>query len=279
MWGGFGIYFKALSDVSPLEILGHRVIWSAVFLAILVTLWGKWTNLLSAVSHPRQFLSFCLSASLITINWGFYIYAIVSGQALEGSMGYFIMPLVAVGLGTVFLSERFNKVQVIAIIMALSGVIYQIVSYGKFPLIALALAFSFGLYGMLRKQSTADSVTGLFIETLIITPFALGALFYWGYQGDLAFLTGGLNLQLLLILAGPVTAAPLILFAFGAQRMRYSTVGLLQYINPTCQFCLAIFIFNEAFTETDLITFACIWVGLIIYSTNVYLQTRRVRPS
>ncbi|SCA55439.1 RarD protein, DMT superfamily transporter [Candidatus Terasakiella magnetica] len=274
LWGAFGLYFKALSEVSALEVLCHRIVWSVAFLALIITLTKKWPHVAEILANRKRLFLFALSAMLISINWGVYIYAVISGQALEGSMGYFIMPLVAVLLGAVFFAERFSKMQGLAIGLALLGVLYQILAYGKLPWIAVSLALSFGFYGMLRKKSPAESVVGLFLETLIMTPIAL---FYMGFlfsQNALYFTTANIDMQGLLMLAGPVTAVPLILFAFGARQLRYSTVGILQYINPTCQFLLAIFIFLEPFELDKLVTFGFIWAGVLLYSMSIWQQSR-----
>ncbi|NVK19359.1 MAG: EamA family transporter RarD [Methylocystaceae bacterium] len=274
-WGFFTLYFNALSEVPPLEILSHRIIWSVGLLAFIVTFLRKWPEIIPILLNPRKLAIYGLSALLISLNWGTYIYAVVSGQALEGSMGYFIMPLFAVLLGGIFFGERFSKTQTIAIILAMAGVFYKVAGLGEFPIIALTLALSFGTYGMLRKKASADAISGLFLETLLISPIAVGFMIYWAQTGQFYFLNADLDMQLLLILAGPVTAFPLILFAFGARKLRYSTVGLLQYINPTVQFLLAIYVLGEEFNLHDLMTFGCIWAGLALYSQSIYVQSRQ----
>ena len=275
-WGLFSLYFKALDQVSALEILCHRIVWAMVLLSIIITFIRKWHEVIPIITNPRKLGIYALSATLISLNWGFYIYAVVSGQALEGSMGYFIMPLVAVILGGIFFAERFSTAQIIAVLMAFCGVFYQIWQFGDVPWIALTLAFSFGFYGMLRKKAAADSIVGLFLETMLISPIALIAMAYWASQGQLSFIqSGDMGLSGLLMLAGPITAIPLALFAFGARRLRYSTVGLLQYINPTSQFFIAIFIFKEEFDLHNLVTFGFIWAGLALYSQHTYLESRR----
>lgn len=274
-WGALGLYYKALDHISALEILSHRIVWSVALLVLIVSFNRKWDDVTAILFAPKKLSLFALSALLISINWGFYIYAIVSAQALEGSMGYFIMPLVAVAIGGLFFGERFSKAQIISIALALCGVAFQVISYGQFPWIALTLALSFGFYGMLRKKAPANSVVGLFLETLLISPIALSYLVYCQMNGTLYFLSAPSEMIGLLMLAGPLTAIPLILFAFGARNLRYSTVGLLQYINPTCQFLLAIFIFKEEFDISNLITFSLIWTGLLLYSQDSLRQTRR----
>lgn len=278
MWGSFGLYFKSLDHVTPLEILSHRIVWSVFLLAGIITFWKKWGEVVPILLSPKKLSIYGLSALLISTNWGIYIYSVVSGQALEGSMGYFIMPLVAVILGAIFFGEKFSKPQVIAIGLALIGVSYQIWSFGKLPWIALSLAISFGFYGMLRKKAVADSVVGLFLETLLMSPIALSCMVYWMTQDSFYFSEAPSHMTVLLILAGPITAIPLIMFAYGARKLRYSTVGLLQYINPTIQFFLAIFIFKEGFDLTNLVTFAFIWAGLMLYSQNTYKQSRQNKP-
>jgi chloramphenicol-sensitive protein RarD len=271
-WGVLGLYFKSLSSVSPLEILSHRIFWSFILLTIIITFKHKWNEIIPILCSVRKLRIYAASAILISVNWGIYIYSVVSGQALEASMGYFIMPLVAVMLGGIFFAEQFTKSQTIAIMLALTGVAYQIWDFGKLPWIALSLALSFGVYGMLRKKAPADSISGLFIETLLLSPLALSYMIYSASQGDLAFLNSTTHIQTLLILAGPITALPLIMFAFAVRNLRYSTVGLMQYINPTCQFLVAIFIFNETFQITNLITFGFIWAGLLLYTQNILMH-------
>lgn len=275
LWGMFPLYFNALNQVSALEILAHRVLWSVFFIAFLITRSRSWPAVADIVFTPRKLAVFALSAGFITLNWGFYIYAVISAQTLEGSMGYFIMPLVAVMMGALFFAERFSKTQGIAIVLALSGVAYQLWFIGELPWIALTLAFSFGTYGMLRKKAPAESIVGLFVETLLIAPLVIAYLIYLGTQGELYFLSAPIEMKGLLMLAGPVTAIPLILFAYGARKLRYSSVGLLQYINPSCQFLVAVFIFMEPFNLHNLITFGFIWAGLLLYSLNTFQISRR----
>lgn len=271
----FGLYFKILDHVSPLEILSHRIVWSVGLLAILITALRKWPEITPILLSPRRLAIYGLSALLISINWGMYIYAVTSAQALEASMGYFIMPLVAVMLGGIFFAERFSKPQMIAIGLAVVGVVYQVIFFGSLPWIALCLAFSFGFYGMIRKKAEADAISGLFLETLLISPLALGFMAYAAQHGELHYLASGWDSKVLLMFAGVVTTFPLVLFAFGARHLRYSTVGIIQYINPTAQFFIAVFIFGEAFTFHTLITFGCIWAALLLYSQNSYAQSRR----
>ncbi len=279
MWGAFGLYFKALDQVSALEILCHRIVWSVFFLALIMTFTKRWSPTFTILRDIKTVSLYALSALLISINWGVYIFAVISGQALEGSMGYFMMPLVAVALGAVFFAERFSRMQALAIGLAACGVLYQIIGYGQFPWIALTLALSFGFYGMLRKKAPADAIVSLFIETLLIAPIALAYLSYQAQLGQVSFLNASIEVQALMMLAGPITAIPLILFAFGARQLRYSTVGLLQYINPTCQFLLAVFIFMEPFSTHNLITFGFIWSGLILYSAGTIRQSRRQKAA
>jgi len=278
-WGTFGLYFKALDNIAAPEILAHRITWSLAFLSVIVFAKKLWHEVLTILLNPKKLAIFIVSAILISINWGIFIYSIVSGQALEGSMGYFIMPLVAVILGGVFFGEKFSTPQSIAILLALSGVGYQVWVYGKLPWIALTLATTFGFYGMLRKKAPADSVVGLFVETLLITPFAVVYMAYLYTNGAFQFLNADLTEQAFLLIAGPITAIPLILFTFGARKLRYSTAGLLQYINPTCQFLVAIFLFKEEFDVQNLITFGLIWAGLALYSQNTLMQSRRNKAS
>lgn len=274
-WGFSGVYFKALGAINAVEILSHRVIWCMVLVGAVLLYQGRWAATCAILRDRGKLLLFTITAILVSINWGLYIYSVNTGQALEASMGYFILPLVAVGFGAISFGERFSRTQGAAIALAACGVLYQIWVFGAVPWIALTLASTFGLYSMLRKKAPVDSLIGLFCETLILTPPALMFMGYLAYNGELGLFNSDWQIQGLLLLAGFMTAFPLGLFNYGAQRLRLSTVGLLQYINPTCQFIVAIFIFKEPFNHDQLMTFALIWAGLVLYSQNSFVMARR----
>lgn len=275
LWGVFPIYFKAVADVPALEVLAHRIVWSVLLVAGLLSLQRGWRLVGRAFARPRLLLALAASALVISANWAVFIWAVADGRILECSLGYYINPLVSVLLGVLVLRERLKRVQWLAVAMAAIGVAIEVISFGTIPWVALSLAVSFALYGLIRKTAPVDPVTGLFIETLLLSPAALIFLAVLAGQGEGAFLTQGWRLDALLLLAGPITALPLLLFVAGAQRIRLSTVGLLQYIAPTGHFLLAVFVYREPFTPVHLATFAFIWLALAIYTLSIL---RRAKP-
>jgi len=274
-WGLVPIYFKAVAHVPPLEILAHRVVWSVVLTAALLSLGGDWRGLRAAAASPRLLGILLMSAALIACNWFVFIYAVATDRILEASLGYFINPMVNVLLGMVFLRERLRPWQGVAVLLAAAGTIVLTVSYGRLPWIALVLAFSFGVYGLVRKTVRIESLNGLFVETTLLSPVALGYLLFLGIQGHGRFLAGDVRTSVLLVLAGAVTAFPLVWFTSGARRLTYTTVGLLQYLAPTLQFLLAVVVYGEPFTTVHLLTFTLIWAGLSIFMLDVFAHQRR----
>lgn len=269
LWGVFPIYFKAVAAVPALEVLAHRIVWSVVLVAGLLSLQRGWPRLVRVFADRRLLLTLTASACVISVNWGVFIWAVAEGRILECSLGYYINPLVSVVLGVALLRERLRRLQWLAVAIAAIGVAIEVVSFGTLPWVALTLALSFAFYGLIRKTAPVDPVSGLFIETLLLSPAAaifLGAL---AVQGEGAFLSQGLRIDVLLLLAGPITALPLLLFVAGAQRIRLTTVGLLQYIAPTGHFLLAVLVYNEPFTPVHLATFSFIWLALVIYSLSI----------
>ncbi|TVR83593.1 MAG: EamA family transporter RarD [Rhodospirillales bacterium] len=266
IWGLFPLYFKALSSVPAVEVLAHRVVWSVVFTGLLLTAWRHWRRVAVALADRRVLASLAASAAVITVNWGVFIWAVAANRVLEASLGYYINPLVSVALGVVVLRERLRGLQWAAVAMATAAVAYEVVGLGRVPWISLTLAVSFGLYGLIRKTAAVDPLTGLFVETLIVSPVALGYLLLLGATGTGAFATGSGATTGLLALAGVVTALPLLLFVAGARRIRLSSLGLLQYLVPTLHFLLAVAVFGEALTPDRLVTFVGIWIALALYS-------------
>lgn len=267
LWWGFGpVYFKAVSHVPALEVLAHRVLWSAALLVVLMLALGRRADLGAALRNRRTRLTLMGSMSLVAVNWFVFIWAVNHGHVLQASLGYFVNPLLNVALGTVFLRERLRRPQVVAVALALVGVVWLSVGLGEPPTIALLLAGSFGFYGLLRKTVAADGMTGLTAETVMLLPAALAYLAYLGASGHLVFAHHDRGTDLLLVAAGAVTAFPLLWFANAARRLRYATVGLLQYLAPTGQFLLAVAVYGEAFTQAHLVSFAFIWAGLALYS-------------
>lgn len=275
LWGFLPLYLKLLDHASAGEILGHRVVWSLLFVMLLLTILKQWRWIDQVRQSPRLIAVACGCALLLSINWLTFIWAVTSGYIIEASLGYFINPLLNVLLGMLFLGERLRPVQWLALAIATAGVLYMTVSYGQPPWIALILAFSFGFYGLIRKQSPLGSIEGLSLETVVIVPPALAYLLYLGSQGQAQFGQGGLGDDLLFAGTGIATALPLILFAYGAQRITLTLLGLLQYIGPSIQMVIGIWVFNELFTGPRVVGFGLIWLALAIYSLEGFLNHRR----
>jgi chloramphenicol-sensitive protein RarD len=272
LWGVFPIYWKALQHVPSTQILAHRVIWSLVFMLFLLSVQRRWKEAKYSVSLSRDIPRFLITSVLLAINWLTYIWAVNTNQIVEASLGYFINPLVNVCLGMIFLRERLYRWQVLSVVLAFIGVLFLTLHYGRVPWIAFTLAFSFGTYGLLRKTAKAGSKLGLLFETALLTPIALAYVITCGIQGSGAFLSIGLQTDVLLTGAGLVTAIPLLLFAHGARRIQYSTVGFLQYIAPTGQLLVGVFLYEELFTSTHAISFGFVWVAIVIYSISSFLR-------
>jgi chloramphenicol-sensitive protein RarD len=273
-WGFFPVYFKSVHVVPPLEMVAHRICWSLAFLLLLIAGKGAWRDMLAILSRPKALGALTVSTLLIATNWLVFIYAVNAGEVLQSSLGYFINPLVSVLLGFLFLSERLERVQWASIALAAAGVLYLAVSYGKVPWISLLLAASFGLYGLIRKALHVEPLVGLTVETLLLAPFALFYLVRLHQSGTGVFLANSTQLDLLISLAGIVTAIPLLLFAAATKRLRLATIGFLQYIVPTMHFLLAVVVYGETFTHTHLICFLLIWTGLALYSLHAYRTVR-----
>lgn len=279
IWGISPLYWKALTAVPALEIIAHRVVWSFLILIPLVLFRNRWNDFLSALTNWRSMAILTVTSLFVSCNWLIYIWAINNGFLLQASLGYYINPLVNVLLGTLFLRERLRPYQIIAVLLAGVGVLYLTIVYGQFPWIACVLAFTFGLYGLVRKVIAVGSLVGLTIETLLLTAPALGYLIYLGKNDSAAFFDGSLQMDLLLVGTSVVTALPLLLFAMSARRVKLATLGFLQYIAPTCMFGMAVFIFLEPFRTEQLISFVLIWTALAIYSADSVVYFRNRRPS
>lgn len=275
IWGFFPIYLKALQAVPALQIMLHRVVWAFVFVMLIVLLRRSWSRISEALRKPRVILIYTLTAILLATNWLVYIYGINSGQVVETSLGYFINPLLSVALGVIFLREHLRPMQWLPVGLAGMGVLYLTLQYGALPWIALALAFSFGMYGLIKKIAPLGSVDSLFVETGIIFLPALMYLFFSESQGAGAFAHQGWQITILLMFSGVVTALPLLLFGRAARAIPLSLLGILQYLAPTVQFLLGIFLYQESFSTTRLIGFAMIWTALLIFSIEGYLNRRK----
>jgi chloramphenicol-sensitive protein RarD len=277
IWGLSPVYWKSLVAVPALEITMHRVIWSFLFLMGLILLQRRRHEFVEILKSGRMLSTLLSTAILISGNWFLYIWAVNNNYMLQASLGYYINPLVNVVLGLFFLRERLRKPQILAVLLAASGVLYLTISYGQFPWISLTLALSFGLYGLIRKVAPVGALVGLAVETMLLSPPAVIYLLYLNSQGADTIFRVSLKLDLLLIGCAPLTAAPLLFFTLGAKRLYLSTVGLMQYIGPSGMFLLAIFFYNEPFSTSQLWTFAMIWAALGIYSTDSVIYYRRAR--
>lgn len=267
IWGISPIYFKALKAVSPVEIICHRVMWSVLFLVLLLFFERRGTHIMELLRQRRIILRLVLTSVLVGSNWLAYIWAINNNHMMEASLGYYINPLVNVLLGMLFLRERLTPLQWAAVSLAASGVGIQILKFGSVPALGLFLAFSFGTYGLLRKKLHVDSQMGLLVETLILLPVAAIYLFGYAHSATSDLSRNALSLNLLLMAAGPVTAVPLLLFAAAANRLRLSTLGFFQYIAPSLMFLLAL-CYGEQFHLENGITFAFIWTALGLFTLD-----------
>lgn len=276
-WGLLPLFWKALQHVPALEILAHRVVWALIAaLGVgLVAFRGRRGWLIRAMRHPRTLVVFALSAALLAFNWGLYIWAVNADHVVETSLGYFINPLVNVFLGVVVLRERLRVGQALAIALALAGVLYLTATYGAPPWIALGLAASFGVYGLLRKTAALASIEGFTLETLVMAPPALAFLVFIELTRGGALGHSDLPTTALLVSSGVVTAAPLLLFAAGARLVTMTTLGLLQYIAPTLQFLLGVFVYGEQLSMQRLTGFVLVWIALAIYSLEGLIGGRR----
>ena len=276
-WGVNPIYFKLVSHVPALEVVAHRVIWSLLLVGLLVLLARRGRALLDALRDRRTLLLLALSTLIISVNWLIYIWAIYIDRVLETSLGYYINPLVSVLLGVAVLGERLTRLQMAAVVLAALGVANLAIGIGGLPWIALSLAFTFGIYGLIRKTVKVGSVDGLLVETALLLPVALAFLGYLAVLGTGSFATLDRWTDLLLILAGPVTMLPLIWFTSAARRLPLSLVGFFQYIAPTCHFVLAVFVFGEPFTKAHLITFLLIWSAVALFVGQSWINARAER--
>ena len=284
-WGLYPLFFRELAAVAPFEIILHRALWSVLAVALLLAALGRWQWLGPVLRAPRQLAVYLLSALLIGANWLIYVWAVFEHRVVEASLGYFINPIVNVALGVAMLGERLRPVQWAAVALAAAGVVWLTVAAGTLPWIALALALLFALYGLARKTAALGALEGLTVETGLMALVALPLLVWWtATQPGAALLqvqsTGHASLLLWLVLTGPVTVLPLLGFAAAARRLKLATLGLLQYISPTLQFALGVWVFGEPMDATRLAGFALIWAALALYSADAagWLGVRRAAP-
>ena len=274
VWGFFPIYVKAVAAAPVMEVLAHRVVWAFLFLLALSGFTGQLSSVRAALANRKALLVLAGSTVMIAINWGVYIFSVVNGRMLESSLGYYINPLVNVLLGVVILGERLETPVRFATALAALGVASMAVSLGHLPWISVTLAFSFGLYGLLRKLAPVGALTGLLIETLLLFPITAGFLVSRAATGGGAFLRTSGMLDLLLLLLGPATAVPLLCFAAAARRLPLSTLGFLQYVSPTIQFLLAVLVYREPFDRARLSAFALIWAAVAVFGIHTARRGR-----
>lgn len=279
MWGFLPIYFKAVQHVAAFEVLAHRVIWAVPFGALIIAARRQFPEVRRAFRERRTFGLLATSALFIAINWLFYVLAVQQSQIFQASLGYYINPLMYVLIGVVFLKERLRRLQIVAVLLAATGVAVLTVSGGQFPLISIVLAISFTIYGVVRKQTVVGAMPGLFIETVVLLPLALAYLVYNVQAGNAAFGSAGVGAgeNVLIALAGPLTVLPLLCFALAARRLYLSTLGFMQFIAPTLHFAMGLF-YGEVLTAAHAICFACIWSAVTLFSVDAWRASRRRVP-
>ncbi len=266
MWGLFPLYWKRLSGIEAFQVLSHRIVWAAAFCILLLVLTGRLGVLAEIARSRKRLLVAALAAFLVTINWGVYIWAVNAGHIIDSALGYYINPLFSVAFGAIFLRERLDRFTIAAVSIAAAGVIAATVMLGRPPIIPLVLGSSFGLYGLVKKKAALDPVAGLAVETLVLSPFALAFLLSRHLAGAGGF--GGPDgiATLMLALAGPVTAIPLMTFAFATNRITLQRLGFVQYISPSLQLLLGIFLYRESISPAMTVAFVSVFVAVIIYA-------------
>ncbi|WP_026090633.1 EamA family transporter RarD [Sandarakinorhabdus sp. AAP62] len=265
IWGVLPFYLRLLQGVPAADVLAHRILWTVLVVVLLISGLKGWGHVRAALRQPRLLLMLLASAVCITINWGVYTWAILAGHAIDTSLGYFINPLVSVLFGVLLLGERLGRLQWVAVGLAALGVAVLTIERGSLPLVSLALALSFGVYGLIRKQAAVDTATGLFVETLLLAPLAT----LWIVQTPNGFAGWPLMTTATLALGGLATAVPLLLFGFAARRLPLSTLGLMQYVAPTMVLLEAVLLFGEVLDPARLAAFCCIWAGLAVYTFSL----------
>ena len=273
LWGVFPVYFKLVQAVAPTEVLAHRIVWAVPFGALILYARKQWPEVRAAFASPSTIFWLALAALFISVNWFLYIWAVQQEEVLQASLGYYINPLMYVLVGVVFLKERLRRPQVVSVLLAAIGVSFLTIKGGQFPFVAVSLALLFTLYGVIRKQVAIGAMPGLFIETLLLFPFAMAWLGWLMMSQQAAFGQGGPSISSLLILAGPLTVVPLLLFAIAARRLTLTVIGFMQFIAPTLQFIVGIF-YGEVLTTAHLVCFGCIWAAVAIFSVDAFYQQK-----
>ncbi len=279
IWGIYPLYFKMFSHIPAFEVLAHRILWTVVLLGLFILFSRRSRHVRAVLTNKKILGTLLVSSLLVSLNWLIFIWAISHSMILEASLGYFINPLVSIALGMIFLQEKLRLWQWVAVAMSVFGVANLIAQLGAVPWVALSLAFLFGFYGLIRKVAVVDAFSGLFVETTLILPPILIYLIYIGFQGEAAFGSSDLTFDFLLVFLGAVTAIPLLLFTFSARKLRLSTLGFCQYITPSAQFILAVFLYNENFTLAHQVTFGMIWTALAIYTLDTTFSRRKTKTS
>jgi chloramphenicol-sensitive protein RarD len=269
LWGFLPLFMKLIAHIPPVEVVAHRVIWSAPLAAGLLLITGRTADLKAALKSPNTLMMGVVTAILIAVNWSIYVWAIASDRTLDASLGYYINPLFSIFLASVLLRERLSRAQIIALSFAGIAVLILTVDAGKLPVAALGLTLSWGFYAYFKKSLPVGPNQGFMLEVLILLPLAIGYVIYLSYQGDSHFLTTPGN-TLLLLGCGVVTAVPLMFYANGAKLLRLSTIAMMQYIAPTMIFIIAVFVFNEPFGSAKMVAFPLIWLSLVVYSLSVF---------
>ncbi len=276
LWGVLPIYLKAMSDVPPMEVLAHRILWSVPVAAALLIVLRRTRDLAEAVRNPRMLSMAALTAALVALNWGIYVWAVANDHTVDAALGYYINPLFSVFLGWLLLGERLGRAQIVAVALAALAVITLTIAAGSLPWVAVALMFTWGFYAYFKRSLPIGPNQGFLLEVLLLSPVALGYLIWLSVNGQNHFFATPTT-PWLLIGTGMVTAVPLILYANGAKGLRLSTIGILQYIAPTMIFLIAVLLFDEPFTRSRMIAFPMIWAALVIYSLSLLAGRRRRR--
>jgi chloramphenicol-sensitive protein RarD len=272
LWGFLPLYMKAMAHISAAEVIAHRILWSVPVAGLLLLVIRQTDDLKKAIRNPRMLGMAAVTATLISVNWGIYVWAIGTGHALDTALGYFINPLFSILLGAVILKEKLKRTQIAALALVVIAVVILTVEAGRLPVVALALTFSWGFYAFFRKTLPIGPNQGFLLEVLLLSPIALGYLVYLNLQGGGHFLMGNATDTILLASAGLVTAIPLILYANGAKLLRLSTIGIMQYIAPSMIFITAVFVFQEPFSMAKAVAFPLIWAALVIYTLPMLRQ-------
>lgn len=275
LWGFFPLYFRLLPQAAALEVLANRIVWSLAVVLLVLAVRRQWGWIAGTLRTPRTLAVFAATAAFIAINWLTYIWAVTNGHVIDASLGYFITPLVNVALGYVFLHERPRRAQWVALGLAAVGVLWLAIAAGRMPWIGIALSLTFGGYGLLRKVATLGALEGLAIETAILAPVAIAGMVLWWAHTPYSFPSPSIAVDLWFLGLGPITTLPLLLFAYGARQLPLTTLGLLQYLGPSIQFVIGVWLFAEPFGPTRLAGFAFIWAALVLYSWDGWQRSRR----